>query len=331
MSCPTEAVQVATFGHESLAPDCVVVECNTELCKSIIDPKMRDITIRAPFPVNSITIGQLLDSSNADLRIWGHNLAGGVLHWETFLCLFFAQGGGYFNLNSSSDAKYWGGQFNKYISFDGCNRIRSDDISCNFPPFDSTACDSSCTYNPFSLVDTIIGEFKIGSCISALCWHPCNKLLVEKQLENICSLWDVYKKCYPVCARTWKEVLRSILLKQDMVPSDDIGEDCWNRCLPFAFQLLDVGTIFSNLVDLSGCPDIFVNFNYKVYFGESTAMSVNCLVAPPILVPHRWRPEELDDLNPWCAAGIQADPSIFNCVCGNCLTLCCPPPVALKK
>ena len=90
----------------------------------------------------------------------------------------------HFNLNSSSDAKYWGGQFNKYISFDGCYRIRSDDISSNFPPFDISGCDSLCSYNPFSLVDTVIGEFKIGSCISALCWHPCNKLLIEKQLEK---------------------------------------------------------------------------------------------------------------------------------------------------
>ena len=319
-NCPPSSVQVGVLNSETLSPqeELNMITCDTELCTSLIDPLMLDVEVTTFFttaPLVSVPIEKLLDpSSPPEQQLVGAKLAGGVLHWKTFLCLFFSRDYYHFNLNASPDAKQWGGQFNKYISFDGCYRVNQNecDDTAGLSPSEATI-----TWHPFCLSEKILSEWKgLGqntlACIHEECWDPCNKLLIEKELQKVCSLWDVYKRCLPKCARTWHDVLRAILINAGMsaAPRDSVATDCYKRNVPAALQTLDIGTLFSALG--SKCPKVYVNFNYQVYMGEEAAR---------FPLPATGGPADLQELaeNGW--DGQPADKSIFNCVCGNCWEL----------
>ena len=230
-----------------------------------------------------------------------------IITWQTFKCLFFNGPGASFGLNKSRNSILWNGSANKMISFDGC--YRKTNAKCVV--VDTEPCSQK--YCPLDLRGDIIHTWQtvpctsVTTCIPAdLCWDPCNKLYIERDLDKICSLHDVLKTCSPTCALTWNEVLRKILTSntQSLVPVDDqescvirhadlikgyystVGEVCteWP-----AIQEINIGVVFSNGNGL--CPPILVNFNYFVYFGDPTSTTIGQR---------------------------QIDNTLFDCICGSC-------------
>ena len=280
MSCSTEPINIAILENE------VLEAIQLEMCP-VVDTYMCHTLSDIAVPRDIITsLAEFCD---------------GVITWQTFKCLFFNGPGDSFGLNTGTTSTLWNGSMNKLISFSGCYRKTNDEC----------VTDASCaaTYQPLNLRKKIITTWQnttppgvVDQCIPPnRCWDPCNKLIIERDLDRICSLHDVMKTCRPTCALTWKEVLRKILTNnpQSLVPNLNSKDECVIRDGKLingynktdinhsVVQSLNIGVLFRN--GNSHCAPILINFNYYVYFGDDTATN-------PRLI----------------------DPTIFDCVCGSC-------------
>ena len=177
---PTSGITAAVldFRTDKTADTKVVETINTSLNRNLTDPYLF---------TNGSSAVQDLAMVVSDPKL--NNEA--LIDWRTFRDLFYSTDGEKFSLNTKLASK---------------NRTEFGAL------FRKKCCENGNKTEPFHLSSEVISCWqKEGAAPRDDCWDPCNRLIVEKQLESVDTLQDVLLCDQPCGALSWSELLRKIL------------------------------------------------------------------------------------------------------------------------
>ena len=190
---PTSGITAAVldFRTDKTVDSKVVETINTSLNRNLTDPYLFTNGSSAVKDL-AITVSDPYLNNEA------------LIDWRTFRELFYSTDGEKFSLNTKLASQ---------------NRTEFGAL------FRKKCCEKGTKTVPFHLSSEIISCWQREEAAPRdECWDPCNRLIVEKQLESVDTLQDVLLCDQPCGALSWSELLRKILKEnEDSIWIDEKG------------------------------------------------------------------------------------------------------------